>query len=73
VRKFSEGIRVDKLRRDSSFVIPWRGPRRRFEQEGALEREKSLRRRNRRPGFAGRFAKSRRPSDLGEVARGFSP
>jgi hypothetical protein len=24
VHNFSEGIRVDKLRRDSSFVIPWR-------------------------------------------------
>jgi hypothetical protein len=55
VCKVSEGIRVDKLRRDSSFVIPWRRTqetvRRKFEQEGALDREESLKGRNQRSGF----------------------
>jgi hypothetical protein len=45
LRKGSERTRVDKLRRDSSFEIPCRRAqevvRRRFEQEGALDREES--------------------------------
>jgi hypothetical protein len=47
VCKFSKGIRVDKLRRDSSFVILWRRTQekvqtgRRFRVEEILKEEES--------------------------------
>jgi hypothetical protein len=53
VCKVSEGVRVDKLRRDSSFVILWEQTQERFEQEEALEQEEILKEENQRPGFAG--------------------
>jgi hypothetical protein len=47
VRKFSEGIKVDNLRRDSSFVIPWRRTQekvrtgRSFREDEILKEEES--------------------------------
>jgi hypothetical protein len=35
VRKVSEGVRVDKLRRDSSFVTQWRSARKRLKEESS--------------------------------------
>jgi hypothetical protein len=43
--KSLKGVRVDKLRRDSSFVILWEQTQERLEQEEALEQKKSSRRR----------------------------
>jgi hypothetical protein len=73
VCKVSEGVRIDKLRRDSSFVIPWRRTQekvrigRSFGAEEFFKEKKSTARSRR-----GRFAKSRRPSDLGEAAWGLT-
>jgi hypothetical protein len=43
--------------------------RRRFEQEGASDREESLKRRSQWLGFVKELAKSHQPPDLGEVAQ----
>jgi hypothetical protein len=45
VRKVSEGVRVDKLRRDSSFVILWRRTQEKVRTGRSFERKKSSRRR----------------------------
>jgi hypothetical protein len=46
MRKISEGVRGIKLRRDSSFsCMLWEQTQERFKQGGALEQEKSSRRR----------------------------
>jgi hypothetical protein len=60
VCKVSEGVRVYKLRRDSSFVITVeKDPGEGFEQNGALEQKKSSRRRINGQGSQRRIAKSR--------------
>jgi hypothetical protein len=59
-RKVSEGVRVDKLRRDSSFVIPGRRTQEKVRTEEALERKKSSRRRINGQGSQG---DSRNPAD----------
>jgi hypothetical protein len=63
VRKISEGVRVDKLRRNSLFVTQRRRVRKRLKeripQGGGIDGQDS----------SGRLAKTRRPSDPGEVVR----
>jgi hypothetical protein len=57
--KVSEGVRVDKLRRDSSFVILWEQTQERLRAGRSFGAEEILKEENQRPGFAGRIAKSR--------------
>jgi hypothetical protein len=73
VRKVSEGVRVDKLRRDSSFVILWEQTQEKVRTGWSFGAEEILKEENQWSGFAGEIREVPSTVRSGRDCGGFSP
>jgi hypothetical protein len=73
VRKVSEGVRVDKLRRDSSFMILWEQTQEKVRTGQSFGAEEILKEENQRSRFAGEIHEVPSTVRSGRDCGGFSP